>query len=337
MNRTSRLVAPVRRAPVRARAKRGFTLIELLVVIAIIAILAAILFPVFGRARENARRSSCMSNMKQIGLGIMQYRSDYDGKYPQAYFYNDGVSSSSLYTQWTGTTQPYVKNEQLFVCPSNKGLPPTNSTRSGACSVDAIGTTYTPQFAGDDNQVPCSSYIANELVMPRMKLTAHITSPDNTGQYASGLGMQPVNESILDRSAEVILLAEMNDQLNNLAGTSASGGSAQSKTHRPTSAVKESGSAFYESEDGTALPVTALTIAEAEDAIKNPGTSKPRIQYTELERHLGGNNYAFADGHAKWYRLESTLNPNSFLWGKKAYSVRNAPDVMRPDGSGPVG
>jgi len=62
--------------------KSAFTLIELLVVIAIISILAAILFPVFGRARENARRASCMSNLKQIGLAIMQYTQDYDEKYP---------------------------------------------------------------------------------------------------------------------------------------------------------------------------------------------------------------------------------------------------------------
>ncbi len=64
------------------KAKSAFTLIELLVVIAIIAILAAILFPVFARARENARRSSCTSNLKQIGLGIIQYAQDYDEKYP---------------------------------------------------------------------------------------------------------------------------------------------------------------------------------------------------------------------------------------------------------------
>src|SRR5471032_329947 len=63
--------------------KRGFTLIELLVVIAIIAILAAILFPVFARARENARRASCQSNLKQLTLGILQYTQDYDGCYPE--------------------------------------------------------------------------------------------------------------------------------------------------------------------------------------------------------------------------------------------------------------
>ena len=71
-----------RPAPGIKRSHLGFTLIELLVVIAIIAILAAILFPVFARARENARRASCMSNLKQIGLGLMQYTQDYDEKYP---------------------------------------------------------------------------------------------------------------------------------------------------------------------------------------------------------------------------------------------------------------
>ncbi len=75
-------------SPVPERVKnvsKAFTLIELLVVIAIIAILAAILFPVFARARENARRSSCESNVKQIMLGVLQYAQDYDEKYPTAY------------------------------------------------------------------------------------------------------------------------------------------------------------------------------------------------------------------------------------------------------------
>jgi len=321
------------------RARSGFTLIELLVVIAIIAILAAILFPVFARARESGRRTSCLSNMKQIGIGLEQYKTDNDSTFPQAYYYNDGVSSSSLYTQWTGMTQPYLKSIQVFKCPSSKGLPPTNSTRSGECSVDAAQppTTYASQFAGDDNQVPCSSYIANELVLPRMKLTAHVTSADNSAQYSAGVGMQTVNDSVIDRSSEVIMIAEMNDQLNNLSGTSTSGGSAQSKTHRPTSGVKEPGTTFYESEDGTAAPLIAITLAEAEDAIANPGTTKSRIQYTELDRHLGGGNYLFADGHAKWYKLSQTLNPSGFLWGKKAYSVRGTPTIYQADGVTPVG
>jgi prepilin-type N-terminal cleavage/methylation domain-containing protein/prepilin-type processing-associated H-X9-DG protein len=98
------------------RAQRGFTLIELLVVIAIIAILAAILFPVFARARENARRASCQSNMKQLGLGIMQYTQDYDGIYP---FPNMSEPAQNLYLNWPTIIQPYVKSRQLFKCPSD--------------------------------------------------------------------------------------------------------------------------------------------------------------------------------------------------------------------------
>jgi prepilin-type N-terminal cleavage/methylation domain-containing protein/prepilin-type processing-associated H-X9-DG protein len=100
-------------APLFRVKKSGFTLIELLVVIAIIAILAAILFPVFARARENARRASCQSNLKQIGLGIMQYTQDYDEKMPNYSFAYSGD------IMWQPVIQPYVKSTQLFSCPSN--------------------------------------------------------------------------------------------------------------------------------------------------------------------------------------------------------------------------
>jgi len=108
---------------------KAFTLIELLVVIAIISILAAILFPVFARARENARRSSCLSNLKQIGLGIMQYKQDYDEKYPaQTNSGAGGVTNfmtksvvenpSSPKTNVFYSVDPYIKSWQIFVCPS---------------------------------------------------------------------------------------------------------------------------------------------------------------------------------------------------------------------------
>jgi prepilin-type N-terminal cleavage/methylation domain-containing protein/prepilin-type processing-associated H-X9-DG protein len=100
---------------VRSKAKSGFTLIEILVVIAIIAILAAILFPVFGKARENARRSSCQSNLKQIGLGLLQYTQDYDEQLVPAWL---GSANWPGTARWMNLAQPYTKSSQVFVCPS---------------------------------------------------------------------------------------------------------------------------------------------------------------------------------------------------------------------------
>jgi len=100
--------------------RRGFTLIELLVVIAIIAILAAILFPVFARAREKARQTSCLSNNKQIGLGLLMYAQDYDEKLP---FHCPAWGWAVC---WAQAINPYVKNSQIFQCPSVGGTDVTD-------------------------------------------------------------------------------------------------------------------------------------------------------------------------------------------------------------------
>jgi len=123
----------------RAR-RRGFTLIELLVVIAIIAILAAILFPVFAKAREKARSSSCASNLKQIGTSMTMYTQDYDERYPGVARGDQAAVTGSNYGCWVmggwippatdvsqGALAPYVKNKAVYICPSdiyagNKGL-----------------------------------------------------------------------------------------------------------------------------------------------------------------------------------------------------------------------
>jgi len=138
-NRFYKFVTPVKstfmenemKGNLLCRSKNGFTLIELLVVIAIIAILAAILFPVFARARENARRSSCMSNLKQVGLGMMMYTQDYDEHLPGrntmtghgvGYNCSSGTAGCVLLYDIINNRpymlEPYVKNRQIFICPS---------------------------------------------------------------------------------------------------------------------------------------------------------------------------------------------------------------------------
>jgi prepilin-type N-terminal cleavage/methylation domain-containing protein/prepilin-type processing-associated H-X9-DG protein len=142
-------------------AKRtGFTLIELLVVIAIIALLAAILFPVFARARENARKSSCLNNLKQLAVGFMQYTQDFDEFLPHAGGYSAPVDSG----QWVVTPSPvgtacsttapcrpelgsiysYVKNMQVYICPSDSN----GRTRRLSYSMNSLCAGGSPTYFG---------------------------------------------------------------------------------------------------------------------------------------------------------------------------------------------
>ena len=121
----------------RTHSHLGFTLIELLVVIAIIAILAAILFPAFARARENARRASCQSNLKQIGLGVLQYTQDYDEKFPLHNVTPPGGRQLTFF----GVIQPYLKSTQLYQCPSETTTPDAPNLAAGETPSEKGGYT----------------------------------------------------------------------------------------------------------------------------------------------------------------------------------------------------
>lgn len=192
--------------------RRGFTLIELLVVIAIIALLAAILFPVFARARENARRASCQSNLKQLSLGMLQYVQDYDERLPKTFFdYNgNGTWQAASDIGWVEVLDPYLKNIQIFQCPSEP----------------------TKQKTDPDSVNGFNDYAFS--------------------QYLSGLHLSAVRYPAL-----TLMLMD----------------SASGATNR-----------FIQCDDNG-------------NSVASLATKLPVV-----DRHLEGSNYAFADGHVKWFK-----------------------------------
>ncbi len=234
---------------------RAFTLIELLVVIAIIAILAAILFPVFGRARENARRTSCQSNLKQIGLGIMQYKQDFDERFPVEVVH--ATSNPVGPYGWADAIQPYLKSVQLVQCPSDPTAP----------HPDPRADFRGPFVDGDRNYTDYSYNLG--------------LSRANGGTAVTG-GRLGVNDSQLEFASQTVSLVE---QMTQGAGAATVG------------------QAFGWQRGGAGTPQGyALTNSLA------------------WTRHLDGANFAFADGHVKWYKGNSQGNntPSSKLFAVNA-------------------
>ena len=233
------------------KKRLAFTLVELLVVIAIIAILAAILFPVFARARENARRSSCQSNLKQIALGIIQYTQDYDERFPRVTASNLSGGSSTGYG-WSFIVQPYLKSTQIYSCPST-----TNNTSDDPNDSPYVQYAYNRQL-NTANQSPAIGRTLGEVNFPSQT----VMLVDSRG----GQGRSNTNGC--------------NDKWED---TNIAGG------HNPPSAEIGGCSNTAGSSRGPALMPVGTAEGNAAD------------------RHLGGLNYAFADGHVKWFKASGRL------------------------------
>ena len=164
--------------------KRAFTLIELLVVIAIIGILAAILFPVFARARENARKAACMSNLKQVGLAAMMYVQDYDERYPMSRPYYPAAPD----LRWYDLLQSYAKSTQVFACPTSGPIQGGNSY-----GWNIGGTWHSSDNGNGFGYIPAQPWTPDNVLGVPLALidqpssTIMVTDPSSNGYSGNGL------------------------------------------------------------------------------------------------------------------------------------------------------
>jgi len=257
--------------------RKGFTLIELLVVIAIIAILAAILFPVFAQAREKARAISCVSNMKQMGLAIAMYHQDYDEQVIKEYYGFPTAPctwGNAHYYSWRNAVQPYVKSINVFSCPSNSF---SNQSNNWYFSVQD------PGFAtGYGNYMP-SSYAVNNGII------GFANGEECPGGLGEGVGAL----AAIDAPADTIMVADTNSPYND------------TKIDWVGAASIGDGRA---PDSGGGPGTGQLTGPEFQ------GGSVPNFNpLGEFENHQGQVNFVFFDGHVKTMKLAHTVLPND-LW-----------------------
>ncbi len=191
------VLASATRGYITMKRNQGFTLIELLIVIAIIAILAAILFPVFQAAREKARQSACCSNLKQIGLAAMQYVSDYDENYPPA-----ATTQLATWFGWTYLTYAYTKSTQIYVCPNV--VDPGSSTFFGVTFPEsstkasyAINSNVIQNYNGSSPTPVIMSRIVSPALLPMVM--------DSAAAYNDGSGVQvylAINSGVKQAAAQ---------------------------------------------------------------------------------------------------------------------------------------
>ena len=270
--------------------RKGFTLIELLVVIAIIAILAAILFPVFAKVREKARQTSCASNMKQLGLGFMQYVEDNNEVFPNSINYGSG---------WAGHIYPYVTSTGVFACPDD------SDPRTGT------GGNGQPFNAAIDHPV---SYVWNSYIAANGPVgsTAY-------GQYPPGFQL-----AMARQPSSTVLLYEGD------AGANGSGAKeAANNWFNPADGGLDMNSlssygnlADYQTPIETArhMPGSAVG-AGTGPANLNSSTASLGVAQGFVD---GRNNYVFGDGHVKFVDWAQVSTPDKVLTnGANPISPRN--------------
>lgn len=255
-----------------AAKRKAFTLIELLVTIAIIAILAAILFPVFARARENARRTTGLSNLKQIGLGFVQYLQDYDAHYPPSVTERQGnnPATKSEAAIWSirGKLEPYIKSDQLFKDPSAPDWP----ADAGTAQKDFYPSDY--GFHLNEGQLSTlNPGIFTDTVQSNWYKANPTFGFNNT-----------TTESVVQQASQFIIAAD------------AARPSMTAGTPNP------SRGGLYPFDGGD---IVTGDSSQGQFPFTG-GVPYSNGQAAPSPRHLGGSNFLFADGHAKWYKLEQT-------------------------------
>ena len=292
--------------------RKAFTLIELLVVIAIIAILAAILFPVFARAREKARQASCASNLKQVALGIMQYTQDYDESLPIVQSRNCMPTSQLIFSPlqssnasnmsgaaclasttnytwgWIEASYPYVKSTQAFQCPSDY----THSIlENGGPSLSPTGySSYgMNRFLGWNGPLGNYTWGVGDAVCAA-----------NFGSYYCGDSGYPLSK--IQRPAQIVLLSEYGQTTNGSGG----GGAYNFLLRYYTLGTDQFDSSWFNCVSGTYLANTQYNVGI-------------------VANHNGMTNMAFVDGHVKAEMVAGNVEPNP-----RAYPSTTTAAVANP-------
>ena len=282
----------------KAAGKGGFTLIEMLVVVAIISLLAAILFPVFSAVREKARAASCASNLKQIGLGLMQYQQDYDEQMPIGAYYTP-ANTTSLGAGWYGSIYPYVKSTDVARCPSDM----TKASKGGFLIVSYAANM---NLAGPYKYSRLSSWQKPSVTVMACEFGRAVAKLDLGDE-----GYWAVKNA---GSAYQYPLSPTTDGYFAQGGCNQPFGVANVCTD--TSAGADFG--LYYQADGNFGGNNANQgyTAPAFGYLGGIVPSNSTRYFPTLGRHSEGSNFLFSDGHVKWLK-PSQVSPGPTATGGK--------------------